>query len=314
MDKKVIEKDVAIIGAGPAGVGAALKLKEKGVDFIIIEGYTPGGKINIAPRVDNYPGYKMIPGPDLAYVFFQRLMDNDINIHGETVLSLTKKDDRFILDCDFSIVKTRCVLIASGTKEKKIGLDKEDAFFGKGVSYCALCDGHFFKGQDVIVVGGGNSALKEALHLTKIVNKLYVVHRRNEFRGNAKLVEELKQHDNIEILTPYVPIEILGEDKFEGLVIKNTSDDTLLTIKAQGFFPLIGQNPNTKFVDIPNLLDDYKSIPVINRKLETNVEGVFAAGDVLPRDIKQIYLAEHDGMVVANSIIEYLNKKDEKHD
>lgn len=314
MDKKIIKKDVAIIGAGPAGVGAALKLKEKGIDFIIIEGSTPGGKINIAPRVDNYPGYKMIPGPDLAYVFFQRLMDKEINIHGETVLSLTKKENTFILECDFSIVEARCVLIASGTKEKMIGLNKEEALFGKGISYCALCDGHFFKGQDVIVVGGGNSALKEAIHLTKIVKKLYVVHRRNEFRGNAKLVEELKQHNNVEILTPYIPIEILGEDKFEGLIIKNTLDDTLLTIKAQGFFPLIGQNPNTTFVNIPDLLDDYKSIPVINRKLETNVEGVFAAGDVLPRDIKQIYLAEHDGMVVANSIIDYLNKKDEKHD
>lgn len=314
MEKKAIKKDVAIIGAGPAGIGAALKLKEKGIDFIIIEGSTPGGKINIAPRVDNYPGHKMIPGPDLAYVFFQRLVDNDINIHGETVLNLFKKDNAFVLECDFSIIEAKCVLIASGTKEKMIGLNKEESFFGKGISYCALCDGHFFKGQDVIIVGGGNSALKEAIYLTKIARKLYVVHRRNEFRGNAKLVEELKQHDNVEILTPYVPIEILGEDKFEGLVVKNVLDNTLLTIKAQGFFPLIGQNPNTSFVSIPNLLDDYKSIPVINRKLETNIKGVFAAGDVLPRDIKQIYLAEHDGMVVANSIIEYLNEKGEKHD
>ena len=299
--------DCLIIGAGPCGIGAALKLKEAGVKFGIINSGTPGGKVNIAPRVDNYPGEKEIPGPDLAFKFYQRLLDNDIPLIADEVKSLTKEDNVFKLECEYDTYYGKTVLIASGTKERKVGLPNEDELFGHGLSYCALCDGHFFKGGDVAVIGGGNSALKEAIHLAHIVKKLYVIHRRNEFRGSVKLVEELKAMDNVEIITPYIPVEILGKEKLNGLVIENREDGSHRELKLDGLFPLVGQIPNTTFVKIDGVLNEWGTVPV-DRNMMTSVPGLYAGGDVLPRDIRQIYLSEHDGMVASKSIIEFLKQ------
>lgn len=299
--------DAVIIGSGPCGIGAALKLKEAGVNFALIDGSTPGGKVNIAPRVDNYPGFKQIPGPDLAFKLYERLLNNDISIVPDMITSLTKEDGLFILKGEYGEYTAKAVLIASGTKEKKVGLPKEDEFLGHGISYCSLCDGHFFKGQDIVVVGGGNAALKEAIHLSHIAKKLYVVHRRNEFRGSNNLVKELQEMDNVEIITPYIPVEILGEDKVTGLVIENREDGSRRTLDIEGLFPLVGQIPNTQFIKIDGVLNEWGTIPV-EKNMMTSCEGLFAGGDVLPRDIRQIYLAEHDGMVASKSIIEYLNE------
>ena len=297
--------DCIIIGAGPCGIGAALKLKEAGVNFALIDGSTPGGKVNIAPRVDNYPGFKEIPGPDLAFKLYERLLANDIAITPDNILSLTKEGDVFLLKGEYDEYQAKAVLVASGTKERKIGLPKEDEFLGHGVSYCSLCDGHFFKGLDVAVIGGGNAALKEAIHLAGIVKQLYVIHRRNEFRGSNNLVKELQEMDNVEIITPYIPIEILGEDKVTGLVIENREDGSHRTLTIQGLFPLVGQIPNTTFIKIDGVLNEWNTIPV-ERNMMSSCNGLFAGGDVLPREIRQIYLAEHDGLVAAKSIIEYL--------
>ena len=299
--------DCLIIGAGPCGIGAGLLLKEQNVNFAIINDGPVGGKVNIAPRVDNYPGEHQIPGPDLAFKFFMRARDKGLEIIGDNVTSLTKENDLFHLVCGHGEYTAKAVLIASGTKERKTGLPKEDELLGHGLSYCAICDGHFFKGVDVLVAGGGNSALKEAIYLSNIVNHLTLIHRRNEFRGSVKLVEELKGKSNVEILTPYIPVEIIASDKVEGVKIRNVSDNSEKVIKVQGFFPLIGQIPNTQFVNIEGVLDEYGTIPV-NKQMMSSVEGLYAGGDVLPRDIRQIYLSEHDGMVAAKSIVEFLGK------
>ena len=299
--------DALIIGAGPCGIGAALKLKEAGINFALINAGTPGGKVNIAPRVDNYPGFKEIPGPDLAFAFYERLLKAGIDIIPDTILSLTKEGEEFLLKGEYGEYQAKAVLIASGTKERKIGLAKEEELLGHGISYCSLCDGHFFKGADVAVIGGGNAALKEAIHLAGIVKKLYVIHRRNEFRGSNNLVNELKEMDNVEIITPYIPIEILGEDKVTGLVIENREDGSRRTLTIDGLFPLVGQLPNTTFIKIDGVLNEWNTIPV-DREMQSSVPGLFAGGDVLPREIRQIYLAEHDGTVAAKSIINYLNK------
>lgn len=293
---------VIVIGAGPSGIACALKLKEANIDFLLIDGSTPGGKVNIAPRVDNYPGHKEIPGPDLAFVFFQRLMDAGISICGETVSSLTLENDKFGVKTDSNIYFSDFIYIASGTKERKVGLEKEDELLGHGLSYCALCDGHFFKGKEICVIGGGNSALKEAIHLSHLASKLFIVHRRNQFRGSEKLVEELREKDNVVILTPFIPLEIIGEDRVEGLKIKNVETSEERIINVDGLFPLVGQIPNTQFIKIDNVIDEYGTIPV-NKEHESNVKHLYAGGDVLPRNIRQIYLAEHDGMVAASNII-----------
>ena len=298
--------DVVIIGAGPSGIGAAIALKNEGFDVALIEMSMPGGKINIAPRVDNYPGQKEIPGPDLAMIFYQRILDNELNYIGDEIVSLDKVDDIFVSTGKNGVYKSKAVYVASGTVERKVGLPNEDKLFGHGLSYCALCDGHFFKGQDVLVIGGGNAALKEAVHLAHLVKHLYLIHRRNEFRGSMKIVDELKSFDNVTIMTPYIPLEFIGEDKLEAVRIQNKETLEEKVLEVQGVFPLVGQNPNTTFIKL-DIKNEWGNIPV-DRSMSTRVKGCFAGGDVLPRDIRQIYLAEHDGMVAAKSIKEYLSK------
>ena len=297
--------DSLIIGSGPCGIGAALKLKEKGLNIAIIEMSTPGGKINIAPRVDNYPRHAPIAGPDLAFEFYQRVLDNKIDLIGDEITSLTKEGEEFVLEGRLNTYRAKTVLVAAGTKERELGLPKEKELFGHGVSYCALCDGHFFKGQDVLIIGGGNAALKEAIYMADVAKHLYLIHRRNEFRGSVKIVDELRGHENVEILTPYVPVAILGEESVEGVVIQNVATKEERTLKVQGVFPLVGQLPNSKFINIEGVTNEWGTIPV-DKKMMTSVPGLFAGGDILPRDIRQIYLSEHDGMVAAASIIEYL--------
>ena len=300
------EFDVVVIGAGPSGIGCTIALKKEGYNVALIEMGMPGGKINIAPRVDNYPGQKEIPGPDLAMIFYQRILDNELNYIGDEIISLDKEGDTFVSTGKNGVYKSKAVYIASGTVERKVGLPNEDKLFGHGLSYCALCDGHFFKGQDVLVIGGGNAALKEAVYLAHLVKHLYLIHRRNEFRGSMKIVDELKSFDNVTIMTPYIPLEFIGEDKLEAVRIQNkeTLEEKVLTV--QGVFPLVGQNPNTTFIKL-DIKNEWGNIPV-DRSMSTRVEGCFAGGDVLPRDIRQIYLAEHDGMVASKSIKEYLSK------
>ena len=296
-----------IIGSGPCGVGAAINLIQNGVDVAIIEMSTPGGKINIAPRVDNYPGFKKIPGPELAVHFYQRVMDAKVPFIGDEITSLTKENDLFHLEGKNGKYIAKTVIIASGTKEREIGLPKEKELFAKGISYCALCDGHFFKGQDVLVIGGGNSALKEAIYLADIVKHLYLIHRRNEFRGNAKIVEELKTHENVTIMTPYIPLEFIGEDRLTAVRIQNKETGEEMLLEVQGAFPLVGQLPNSTYINIDGVKNEWGNIPV-DRQMMTSCPGLFAGGDILPRDIRQIYLSEHDGIVAAKSVIAYLEE------
>ena len=298
--------DCVIIGAGPAGIGCALALQEKGLDIALIEKGTPGGKVNIAPRVDNYPGQKEIPGTDLALIFYQRVLDKKVNFIGDEILSLTKEDDLFISKGNNDTYVSKTVFIACGTQERKLGLPNEEKLFGHGISYCAVCDGHFFKGQDVLVIGGGNSALKEAIYLAPMVNHLYLIHRRNQFRGSIKIVDELKSFKNIEILTPYIPLGFIGEDKLEAAKIAQRETGEEMILKVQGAFPLVGQDPLSGFVNL-DVKNEWGNIPV-DRKMMTSVPGCFAGGDILPREIRQIYLSEHDGKVAANSIEEYLKQ------
>jgi len=300
--------DSLVIGSGPCGISAAIKLKENGLKVALIEFSTPGGKVNIAPRVDNYPGYKSIPGPDLAVVFYNRLTASGVEFIGDRVNSLEKANDLFVLKCDHAEYQAKTVLVASGTKERKLGFENEDRLFGHGVSYCAICDGHFFKDQTVAIIGGGNAALKEAIYLAPSVKKLYLLHRRKEFRGLNKLVDELLEFGNTEVLTPYTPKEILGDDSVKGLVIHNVETDQDTTLVVDGIFPLIGQIPNTQFINIDGVLDEWKTIPV-NKQMMSSCDGLFAGGDVLPREIRQIYLAQHDGEVAAKNIVEYLANK-----
>ena len=300
--------DTLIIGAGPCGIRSAIILKEAGLDVAVFEYSTPGGKINIAPRVDNYPGFTKIPGPDLAVEFFNWLNKAEVEMIPEEVTSLTKKDDIFHLETPEGKYAAKTVIIASGTKERQLGLPNEEKLFGHGVSYCAVCDGHFFKGQDVLMIGGGNTALKEAIYMADLAHHVYLIHRRNEFRGNKYLVDEINALPNATILTPYVPVAILGDDKVTGAVIKNVETGEEKTLEVQGVFPLVGQIPNSQYIKIEGVTNEWGTIPVDPKTKQTSVEGLYAGGDILPRDIRQIYLSEVDGKAACKAILEYLKK------
>ncbi|MCD8204540.1 MAG: FAD-dependent oxidoreductase [Coprobacillus sp.] len=298
--------DCLIIGAGPGGINAAITLHKAGLRFLIFECDMPGGKVNIAPEVDNFPGYRNISGPDLAMNFYQDLLNEGIKINYEEVNCLEKEDDgTFEVTTNKTKYHSKSVIIASGTKNNLIGLDKEQELLGHGISYCSLCDGHFFKGENVLVVGGGNVALKEAIHLSSIVGHLYVVHRRNEFRGEERLVGTLKEKENVTILTPYIATEILGTSEVEGVRIKNVETNEERVLDVKGFFPLVGQIPNTQFVLIPGVKDSTGFIP-IDKNRESTCQGLFAIGDVTERTTRQIFIAYKDGEIAANTIISRL--------
>ena len=300
--------DTLILGAGPCGIRTAIILKEAGLNVAVIEGSTPGGKINIAPRVDNYPGFTKIPGPDLAVEFFNWLNNAGVEMIPDMVTSLTKENDMFLVKCENDAYQAKTVLVATGTKERELGLPNEKELFGHGVSYCAVCDGHFFKGQDVLIIGGGNTALKEAIFMADLAHHVYLIHRRNEFRGNKYLVTELENLPNTTILTPYVPVAILGDKSVSGAVIENRETGEQKTLEVQGVFPLVGQIPNSQFINIDGVKDEWGTIPVDPKTKQTSCEGLYAGGDILPRDIRQIYLSEVDGKMAAKAIIEFLNK------
>ena len=300
--------DTLILGAGPCGIRTAIILKEVGLDIAVIEGSTPGGKINIAPRVDNYPGFTKIPGPDLAMEFFNWLNNAGVEMIPDMITSLTKENVLFTVTCEHDEYQAKTVLIATGTKERELGLPNEKELFGHGVSYCAVCDGHFFKGQDVLIIGGGNTALKEAIYMTDLARHVYLIHRRNEFRGNKYLVSELENLPNATILTPYIPVSLIGEGSLKSVVIQNRETGEQKTLDVQGVFPLVGQIPNSQFIKIAGVTDEWGTIPVDPKTKQTSVTGLYAGGDILPRDIRQIYLSEVDGKLAAKSIIEYLKK------
>ena len=300
--------DTLILGAGPCGIRTALILKEAGLNIAVIEGGTPGGKINIAPRVDNYPGFTKIPGPDLAVEFFNWLNQAGVEMIPDMVTSLTKEGEMFFVKCENGEYSAKTVLIATGTKERELGLPNEKELFGHGVSYCAVCDGHFFKGQDVLIIGGGNTALKEAIFMADLAHHVYLIHRRNEFRGNKYLVDEINSLPNATILTPYIPVAILGDKSVTGAVIENRETGEQKTLAVQGVFPLVGQIPNSQFIKIEGVTDQWGTIPVDAKTKRTSVEGLYAGGDILPRDIRQIYLSEVDGKMAAKDIIAYLGK------
>ena len=184
---------VVIVGAGPAGITAAIYLKRGGIEPILIEKMMPGGKVSLTHKVDNYPGFSSIVGSDLANEFMNQLMANNIEIVFDEVTKITQLEDGFCVKTLYNEYQVDAVIVATGTIEKKLGIPGEKEFFAKGVSSCAVCDGGFFKGQPMAIIGGGNSALEEALYLSSITNKVYVVHRRNEFRADQILVDRIKK-------------------------------------------------------------------------------------------------------------------------
>lgn len=289
--------DVIIIGAGPAGITSATTLKEKGYSVCILESYMPGGKVNIAPRVDNFPGYTKISGPDLAMEFFKRMNNAKVRMISTKVIKVRKEDNIFVIETTRGIYASKAVIVASGTDEKKLGLDNERELLGHGLSYCAICDGHFFKNRKVMVVAEDKYAINEAIYLAGLASKVIVLTSKDKLKGDKRSLDELSTFNNVEYIYER------SVKALNGNPLGSVSLDTNETIEIDGIFPLLGYIPNTSFLD-KSLLDE-DGFVVVNKEYETVIPGLYAIGDVISRELKQIYLATLD----ATKVVEIVDKQ-----
>lgn len=294
--------DSIIIGAGPAGLSAAIYLKRANIEVLVVEKGAFGGKVNYTAIIDNYLGEENVFGPDLAFKFYNHAIENDVDIVSDDIINVTKKDQVFIVKSSDEEYLAKTIIVASGTTDKKLDLVNANKFEHHGISYCAVCDGPLYKNKTVAVIGGGNSALEESLYLANIASKVYLIHRREEFRGENKLVDKIKTNSNIELKLSSSVVELLGNDKLETIKLSNGE-----TLNVSALFPYIGQIANTNFLDFKNLCNESGYI-IVNSNMETCVDGLFAAGDVTNKKLKQIVTATGDGALAATSVIEYLRR------
>lgn len=294
--------DVIIIGAGPAGLTAAIYACRANLSVLIIESEVNGGKLSKTYEIENYPGIKKIGGLELAMQLTEHAQNFGANLISGTVETIVQQDSlkRVVLTNNKEYLAPY-IIVATGTKERTLDLPRADEFTGRGISYCAVCDGFFYRNKKVVIIGGGNSALEESLYLSSIVDKVTIVIRRDEFRAEASVVEKVKNNDKIEIITKHVPESLrIEDDKITGLTIKNVDTDQLQTIDCDGIFPYIGADPCTSFLD-PSILDSNGYI-LAKPDMSTDIEGIYAAGDCISKNLRQVVTACNDGAIAANSI------------
>lgn len=286
---------VVVIGAGISGMTAAIYLKRGGINPLIIESSVPGGVLNNIPSIENYPGYENISGPDLAMNIYKQVKDLDIKI-------LLKKIDN--IDLNKKIINNNIeydyLVIATGRKHRLLGIERENELLGKGISTCALCDGFFYKDKEVVVVGGGSSALTEALYLSNIAKEVTIVHRGNTFTGEKYLIDKVNSTKNIKVtFNSNVTSYNINEDKLVSVTINNKD-----IIKADGVFLSIGSTPNSELFNV----DKDNDYVLVDSNYMTNIEDVYAVGDVIKKKYYQLSTAASDAVVVASTIIDKENK------
>lgn len=307
MEEKIF--DLIILGGGPAGLNAALYAKRGGIDVAIVDTSSVGGQPVNYLEIENYLGFPTIQGWELAEKFEQHI--DKFNIQ--------KFQNEEIQNVDLiSTIKTvqtlknkylaKTIIIATGASPKKLGIRGEDEYIGKGVSYCAVCDGAFYKNKTVVVIGGGNAAVEEGIYLTKFAEKVYIMHRRDELRADKIIQERAFDNEKIEFIFDSVPLEIVGDDKKVNLIqYKNVKTGEIKTLNVDGVFPYIGFSPNTEFFNAQLVQDEFGFIRV-DENMRTSEVGVFAAGDVRRTPLRQVITAVADGAVAGMSAVKYLEE------
>ncbi len=297
--------DIIVVGAGPAGLTAALYAARANKSVKVLEKSTFGGQINFSPKIENYPGTLEISGTELADKLVDQVLSQGVDIDLEEVVGIEDHGNYKTVVTDAGSHDCRAVVIATGAHHRKLGVEGEDKFEGQGVSFCAVCDGAFFEGQRVVVVGGGNSALQEAILLSELCSKVTVVQNLDFFTGEEKLVKILEKKENVEVVFGAVVKKVLGEDKFEGVLIE-MSDKREVALEADGMFVAIGLAPENKPFEGVATLDKIGYI-VADESCTTNTQGVFVAGDCRTKTIRQIATAAGDGAVAALSAVRYID-------
>lgn len=297
--------DIAIIGGGPAGMSAAIYALRCNKKTVIFEAKSFGGQIVNASRVENYPGIANINGFDFAMRLYEQVTGLGGEFVFEKVEQVTNEGSIKLIKTNGSIYQAKSVIIATGTQKAVLGLENEKKYVGKGVSYCATCDGAFFKQKEVAVVGGGSTALEDALFLAEYCSKVYMIHRRDYFTGEEKYVDELKQRENVEFLMESEVTALMGEEMLEGFQVTNRITKESRIIEIAGVFVAIGQNPdNMEFANIVELND--KGYIIADESCSTAMEGVFVAGDCRDKKVRQLTTAAADGAVAALAASTYV--------
>lgn len=302
--------DVVIIGGGPAGLSAGIYAGRSGARTLIIEKYFSGGQASQTYEIENYPGYVKVGGFDLTQEMEKQAKACGAEIVFDEIESLSLKDKRIKLSSGDEI-EARTIIIASGASHTPLGLDNEEKLRGSGVSYCATCDGAFFKGKSVVVAGGGNTAVGDALYLTRFAKEVYIVHRRNEFRATPILTRRM-QESGVIIKTPYTIKSLLEDEKgkLSGVVITEKESGLDETLAVDGLFVAIGQTPETEmFTEVKR---DEKGYIITDEDMKTNLDGVFAAGDCRAKFLRQIVTAASDGAIAAEQAVLYITLKEKQ--
>ena len=298
--------DIMIIGGGTAGLTSGIYGARAGKSVIVFEGSFAGGLIVTSPFIENYPAIQNISGPEFATNLLSQAEAFGTKIVYESIIEvdIEGKIKRVISESNEYIGKT--VIIATGTKRRKLGFENEDKLIGKGLSYCAYCDGAFFRGKDVAVVGGGNTALEDALYLSDICKTVYIIHRRDKLKGEKAISDEIFKRENIKFLTDTVVDDIIGDKVLNLVKIRNLKTGEICDLSVNGLFVAIGQIPQNEIFSPPVILDSSGYI-VATEDCKTNVSGVFVAGDCRVKKLRQLITASADGATAVNSAIEYLN-------
>jgi thioredoxin reductase (NADPH) len=302
--------DVIIIGGGPAGLTAGLYASRAHLKAILLEAMIPSGQAYLAERIENYPGFpEGISGRELIERFVQQATVFGLEILQFTAVDkVTLEKEKKVITAGERRFSASALIIASGAQANKVGIPGEEEFTGKGTSYCATCDGAFFKEQEVAVVGGGDTALEDALYLSRLCRKVYVIHRRDQLRAQKVLQNRVLKNPTIEMIWDTVPKEITGEGVVKGIIIENLKNAARRELVVNGVFIAIGQRPNTAFVRGVVALDDMGYI-ITDHDGATSAAGIFAAGDVRKKGLRQITTAVGDGALAAAAAERYIERK-----
>ena len=307
-DEKLFEK-VIIIGGGPAGLSAAIYAARAELNPLVLTGMTPGGLVSFTTTIENYPGFPDgVGGPEIGELFQKQAEKFGARFSFDTVSEVDLSVAPFKVKTFGKEYFAESLIIATGASPVKLGIPGENEFVGKGVSYCATCDGWFFKGKNVFVIGGGDSALEEAMFLTRFAAKVTVIHRRDQFRAGALIQKRFEECTKTEKILDSVVDEILGEDSVKSIRVKNVKNGKTSEIPADGVFIFIGQSPNTEMFKNQLSVDDHGFIK-IGIDMKTNIEGVFAAGEVADPVYKQVITSAGMGAAAAIQAAKYLSDK-----
>ncbi len=307
MAEETKQFDVVVVGAGPAGMTAALYASRANLSVALIERGVPGGELVNTADVENYPGFKNIKGPDLANDMYEGVMQFDVTHEFGTVTKVTPNEGAHLIETDMGkVYEAKTIIIATGSVHRKLDVPGEDKYAGRGVSYCAVCDGAFFRDKDLRVIGGGDSAVEEGTYLTQFGKNVNIVHRRDQLRAQKILQDRAKSNDKVDFTWDSVVKEIKGDDmKVTGLTVENVKTGEVSDVATDGVFIYVGLIPNTDAFKNLAITDEEGWI-ITDNDMRTNVPGIFAIGDVRQKKLRQISTAVGDGAIGGQEAFNYI--------